>query len=400
MNAPRLLAEPSAFLAALDDLVTWSEQLDLAYAWMDSNGGTTDAWELLDETKIRRAVVGVHFGRTEPYAVEYLHRAAPDAVRIIEDRDGTFHPKVIVGTRKSKRRAIIGSSNFTRGGFETNTELNVVIEGGHGDKFFRDLDFAIGDYWRKAKPVTPESLDRVKRAWKNRSKPTKTRILAVEHNRACRDLPKTLDFGWPEYVTLLESQRRRHPGLRLSAAARDSDQHSYLGEARRARELFAQKKPYAKLDYPDRRLIAGFGPNAGYFGSTGGNGVWKNLVREHAARIGRIIDPIPLRGKIQYSLVKQAFQAAEKLDRVKMGCTTRLLCMKRPDLFFPVNAGNRRLMRKMLGGVPRNADEYIELLERIHAFAWFKSGKPEDEYDRELWSNRVGLLDAVFYDPA
>jgi len=125
MPASQLLADPSHLLAALNELVEWSETLDFAYAWVHSAGDTMEAWCALDDAKIRRAVVGVHFGGTEPFALEYFNDAIPGRVRVIEDRGGTFHPKVIVGRCGSKRRAIIGSSNFTPGGFGANTELNV-----------------------------------------------------------------------------------------------------------------------------------------------------------------------------------------------------------------------------------------------------------------------------------
>ena len=85
-------------------------------------------------------------------------------------------------------------------------------------------------------------------------------------------------------------------------------------------------------------------------------------------------------------------------DCSKAAIHARLLCMKRPDLFFPVNAGNRRRMRETLGSVPRNASEYVEMLQRLRSYPWYRAPKPQDEYERELWRNRVGLLDAVFYE--
>lgn len=73
--------------------------------------------------------------------------------------------------------------------------------------------------------------------------------------------------------------------------------------------------------------------------------------------------------------------------------------MKRPDLFFTVNAGNKRRMREMFGTVPRNADEYIEVLDRLRTYPWYSAREPSDEYERELWRSRVGLLDAILYEP-
>ncbi len=403
MLAPRLLADAESLLAALKELVEWSETLDLAYAWMDSAGGTTAAWRFLDETKIRRAVIGVHFGNTEPSALEYLDGAIPKRVRAIEDDAGTFHPKVIVGRRKSKRRAILGSSNFTSGGFGSNTEINVVVDGEDDDEFFRDLDWAISDYWSRASPLKPDLLERLKRAWSNRSKPTRSPVI----RNAWKPVParvstsRMFDVSWAGYVELLESQHRRHPDLRISASSLHSTQHNYLGEARHARAAFEKEPRFGKMSYPDARLVAGFGPGAGWFGSMRGNGVWMNLVGDRPRDLAPIIDPIPLRGPVSNELVRQAFRAAEALPHVKIGCISRLLCMKRPDLFFTVNAGNKRRMLELLAPVPSDAAGYVDVLELLRTFPWCTAKKPQgqDEYERELWRCRVGLIDAVLYEP-
>ena len=38
------------------------------------------------------------------------------------------------------------------------------------------------------------------------------------------------------------------------------------------------------------------------------------------------------------------------------------------------------------------------MLQRLRSYPWYRAPKPQDEYERELWRNRVGLLDAVFYE--
>lgn len=219
--------------------------------------------------------------------------------------------------------------------------------------------------------------------------------------------PETLNVSWADYIVLLESQRRRHPNLRLSAPARDADQHTYLGQARAARAAFERHEKFGRMRYEDARLVAGFGPHAAWFGSMGGNGVWMNLVRTRPAEVARIIDPIPMYSDdrdnaVSNDLVIRAFKAAEDLPQVGIGCITRLLCMKRPDRFFTVNAGNRRRMRELLGAVPRDATEYIDAVELLRTYPWYDAPKPErtgdDEY--ELWRSRVSLLDAILYEPA
>lgn len=56
-------------------------------------------------------------------------------------------------------------------------------------------------------------------------------------------------------------------------------------------------------------------------------------------------------------------------------------------------------MRALLGVYPNDAEMYIETLERVRKSPWYHARKPSDPYERELWRNRVGLLDVVLYEP-
>lgn len=56
------------------------------------------------------------------------------------------------------------------------------------------------------------------------------------------------------------------------------------------------------------------------------------------------------------------------------------------------------LLRQQCQQAP-NAEEYLESLEILRSFPWYRAPKPADEYGRELWRNRAGLTDAIFYEP-
>lgn len=71
--------------------------------------------------------VGIDFYLTEPSALRNLIRR-DHKVFFIKKKSSTFHPKMYYFRRRNKVTILIGSANFTRGGFVTNFELSVLLE--------------------------------------------------------------------------------------------------------------------------------------------------------------------------------------------------------------------------------------------------------------------------------
>lgn len=401
----RVLASVRELQRALKDVVEWAETIDFAYAWMSSGEDGSGFWNVLEDEKIRRGIVGLHFAGTEPFVLEHFMPdpswSAPERVRVITDDRGTFHPKVLVAAKGDERRAILGSSNFTPGGFALNTELNVLLEGRADDAAFGDLDGAISRYWFRGRAITRELLKEYRAEAKKR-RPERGGFRLPRRpveRRAQVDGPRhSLDVGWDDYVQLLRDQEQR--GLPLAT----NDGHpTYLTESENARMVFRKYGSFAQIPEGKRRMVAGFGPNAGWYGATRANGRFMNLVKDHPEVIGELIDPVPLRGAVPDSVVRDVFHAAEQLERVGVGCVTRLLCMKRPDLFYSVNSANRGLMGEAFGSLPSHTDEdkaekYLAVLEQIRRLGWYRSPMPSDRFERRIWRARVALLDAIFYD--
>ena len=84
-----------------------------------------------------------------------------------------------------------------------------------------------------------------------------------------------------------------------------------------------------------------------------------------------------------------------------IGVATRLLTMKRPDLFFCFNGANKEKICAELG-LPKNlnAERYWdEILLRIYDTAWFNSSRPQDTIEQKAWDGRVALIDCIYYEP-
>jgi len=154
----RILTETSAFLEAFLDTVDWAEDLDLVYAWAHSGEGAAAHWEALAaaSAKLRRVVIGVSFLQTEAAALEQLLEWG--CLRVIDQKDGTFHPKVTLARRGEEVRALVGSSNLTRGGFGPNTELNILTEGRSNDAEFAKLTDLVNGIWSRSIRPSPAWL--------------------------------------------------------------------------------------------------------------------------------------------------------------------------------------------------------------------------------------------------
>jgi hypothetical protein len=87
-------------------------------------------------------------------------------VRIANPSRGTFHPKVYVGRRGDRLRALVGSANLTVG-LVTNVEAAVLLDGSIDDPVLRDAWTAATTYWSLDaattmwQPMAAEATDEV-----------------------------------------------------------------------------------------------------------------------------------------------------------------------------------------------------------------------------------------------
>ncbi len=106
-------------------LKRWSVgRVDIATAWA-TEGSALDALEGLKERRRKRTEVrtlaGVSGNHTTPDALKRL--ANLGEVRLVNDRTGLFHVKLVLFRTSRKSLAWVGSANFTGPGFDGNEEL-------------------------------------------------------------------------------------------------------------------------------------------------------------------------------------------------------------------------------------------------------------------------------------
>lgn len=396
-TSTRVLTTSAALVAELAALSAWADAIDIVFAWASSSGGTAPHWKAIDLGKVRRAVIGVHFNQTEPVALRALMNLS--VVRVHGGTDGVFHPKLVVARTGDQVRAIVGSSNFTAGGYGANVEVNVVMEGGAADPPLAALLAFVDAQWRHRHTFVPDErwLDKYERAYAERPSPPKS-----PHPPGRGDVrgEADLDVDFEAYFDLLIDQENKRLADGDTIRVFDHERSSYLQEAEACREAFVAHPKFAKMPLDRRKLVAGWGEDtSGFFGRMTGAGYFKEAVIDDPAVVGKHLDRLPTAGSVSPELARSVLEGLVGVRGIALGAATRLLTVKRPDLFVAVNNANRARLREVLDASPTTVGGYFKLQERLWALPWFSAPEPEDDDRRRVWAARVGLLDALLYEP-
>lgn len=387
---------------ALRHLCEWAEQIQMAYAWITSDSGKAEHWRILQLEKVSRAIVGIHFNQTEPEALRTIHRCRPEALRIVNDAGGVFHPKVILGLKADQVKALTGSSNLTIGGYGGNTELNLLVEGQVWEEPIQALIRFIEEAW--SHPRTFSFNEAWYRAYeedyRRRPKPKPSRNHEM-HPRDEATLGLTgLDVNWTSFFGLIAKQERRLLSNGNPIHVFDHPDGSYLQEIERCQRAFEGHPSFASMPLEDRKLVAGFGSSSGYYGRMVGAGNFKEMVIRAPETLGVLLDQLPTAGPIELKKLKPLLEKMLGLKGSGMATTTRLLVAKRPDLFLSVNNASRSRIHEVFGNSPKGADGYLALIQQIWGMPWFRSSMPLNLHEARIWKARTAILDALLYQVA
>lgn len=125
----RLLSSPKDVAEALVASTAWSTQLDLCTPAVDSHLGKWPLWrELLgDERRVRHAYVAVDAMRSEPHALEHLHRLG--VLRLVPAADGSFRAHVLRFRQANTVRIFAGTGALVPDGVMAPLEATTLWEG-------------------------------------------------------------------------------------------------------------------------------------------------------------------------------------------------------------------------------------------------------------------------------
>ncbi len=132
------------------------------------------------------------------------------------------------------------------------------------------------------------------------------------------------------------------------------------------------------------------------------SGIFAKRIKEKDPRISEALDNIPLKEQItrsDYQKFAKIYSAIFGENHI--GTATRLLTMKRPDVFYCLTSVNQR---KFCGdfGVVRshiNLNTYWDvIIERIQDSDWWQNPQPKNKREDEIKNYRAAFLDSIYYE--
>lgn len=394
--------DSKALRKALPRLIAKHDQVYMAVAWADA-GPVADKL-IENKHKFRSVTVGLDFCATDPDFVDSL-RKVPNAF-VFKKSGACFHPKIYLFVSGQSAEAIVGSANFTSGGLGNNVEACLHLSCDTSEPAVAELLATMESYAPHRQPVTKQLSDAYRRqAEIAASRPrAPSPILPSDKADFQRIDSDLLKMDWAAFIL----EARKDPNHHFETRMR------FL---RYLQTLFARAESFDDLTVPEWKAVAGIvHPDAvadsglekyqiGWFGSMQGSGAFTKLIANKDGRIAKAIDCIPRRGPVRErdfnrfcALFESAFADSARIGRTPTA--TRLLAMKRPDVFVCVNNGNKASLAEALHFAPStlSLENYWErVIEPIRLAKWYNAPRPEG-LDAEAWDCRAALVDAIHYD--
>jgi len=178
-------------------------------------------------------------------------------------------------------------------------------------------------------------------------------------------------------------------------------------------KYFKANSSFGNIDYSLRKRIAGIelgtweGINWLYFGSMIGAGYFKKGIKDNYKGISNALNQVPLEGEITQTnfnkfiyLFSEAFQVRD--GGAGLATATRLLAMKRPDIFICIDKQNAETAANFFN-IPSNInmkhkDQYWEeIVLKCQTMPWWNSEPPSNPIELLAWQGRVAMLDCILY---
>lgn len=376
-----------------------------AFQWATAWAAGNEVFEELLENryKIEKITVGIHFYQTHPnFIKEFIE---DETVHFIEQPEGTFHPKVyLFSNDKDDWELIIGSANFTASAFSKNTEVCVLVNSkdGNAEEVYKTALQVIDTSFEQGKTFSELDLENYNKIWSIQQ--SKIQSLSGQYGTS-KNKPRPIHKielqtkSWDEFVDDVYDK-----------GSEDVERRIRVIEI--AKELFDKVNHFKELTEDERKFIAGI-PNKlqfnikgaedwAFFGSMKGAGLYKKQIKNNSELISMALDQIPLKGQItktNYDNFLEYFQMA--LPGNYLATSTRLLAMKRPDVFICYDSRNNYGLCKDFG-ITRNGMNneryWNEVILRIYDSDWWQRPDPKNDSERSISLARSAFLDSLYYE--
>jgi len=405
------MVEKVQFLSAdavgrtLRSLLDKHDEVHWAVAW-----GTYSslAKKLLEgQSKLVHVTFGLAFSHTDPDLVDAM--IGVDGCKVVTRFPrGTFHPKVYAFRSCDEVAVVVGSANFTPGGLGNNHEASVLLTGSISDPALKDIFDFVQESAGLGESVTRELADRYRvscRVAARKPKPARDPLDETPTAKVIGLTSRCVAMTWPQYLKEVRASRFHELDERLRLL-------------QTVQAWLASVDSFEDLSIEQRKAIAGFlglrdRPNEEVFnqgweafGSMKGAGDFMNRVGQNDEHLAQAVDSIPQKGGVTRAnyarfvdLFAKAFSGSIRKGGV--ATATRLLAMKRPDVFLCVSKPNKVAAADAMG-FSKNAldleNYWDRVVEVIRESEWYNIGKPAGQ-DGRIWEVRAAMLDSIYYNP-
>lgn len=389
----KLITDRTKLARELTRCIANHDRLSFAVAWATR----TKVYDTLLARRdaIESGVVGTHFYQTDPQVLDDF--SDDGRVRFVLQPSGVFHPKIFLFRSGRRFDAFVGSANLTHGAMSRNSEAVMHLsQDDEGAVSVRDeLAEAIRTYHGMGRKVQDEDVD-VYRAAYERMRRSRERLDGTYGSaRSTSPLEsEVMRMSWKQYVAKIRE-------------AGDDHLHNRIALLKDIRSQFRRTPRFEDMSVDIRAMIAGLPngrtENQGYFGSMRGDGYFHNAVKSSPAGISAALDCIPLEGPVtrqHYDRFVELFAPAVAGERQRPGVASRLLAMKRPDLFVCISKRNRTALARDFSIAASRIDfdlYWSAIADRIRDARWWSHPQPSGGRELEIWRGRSAMLDAIFY---
>jgi hypothetical protein len=156
----RLQSSPSEVAEALVTVAAWSTEFDFCTPAVDSRLGQWPLWRQLlpDRRRVRHAFVGVDAIRSEPHALEHLHRLG--VLRLVPTADGSFRPHLFRFRRGEQVRILTGAGALVPDGMMAPLEAVTLWEGDELGQYAVEAERLFARAKQLAHVPEPEELEK------------------------------------------------------------------------------------------------------------------------------------------------------------------------------------------------------------------------------------------------
>jgi hypothetical protein len=357
-----------------------------------------------NKSKINKIVVGLHFYQTHPKFIETFINEKN--VKFIKQLSGTFHPKTFLFyNSETEWELIIGSANFTHAAFSVNTEISTLISSNDNNskEILSQTYKTIIKFWNEASHFDNDELESYSKFWKN-FKPKLESISGLYNKK----ISEKTDRQKPLFLSAVASM----PWSAFMNSVKNDKYHTLnkrLEVLDVIQNLFRKNSPFKLLSIDERKFIAGIpnklevadGVDQGFFGSMKGAGIFVKKIIENDINISDALDEIPANGNITKEHFTKFVSIYQKsFDGNFLGTASRLLSMKRPDIFVCLNNKNRKLLCESFGIIQKgmNYEKYWDfIIKRISDSDWYEYPNPINLEEDRVSKYRAAFLDSIYY---